>query len=121
MAISQLPLTPDSGSARSCCCSPSGARAVDRVEPVPSSATESYGLLGLTCGGCASRVETGLRGLDGVLDVQVTPVPGGVSTAVVTSARPLAHSAVADAVLRAGYRIAGSPDAPAQASSCCSR
>jgi copper chaperone CopZ len=50
-----------------------------------------------------------LKALDGVSDVTVVLVPGEPSTVTVTSDRPLARQAVADALDEAGdYQLAGS-------------
>jgi hypothetical protein len=49
-----------------------------------------------------------LRALDGVSDVTAVLVPGGASAVTVTSDRPLARQAVADALGEAGdYKLAG--------------
>lgn len=117
MTAAQIPLTlrAPSGCA---CCAPDAVSSSPAAAAGPSSEAE-YALLGLTCGGCASRVAALLKELDGVIDAAVTPVPGGISTATVTSSRPLERTAVAGAVERAGYRLADSPVDRA-ARSCCS-
>jgi copper chaperone CopZ len=117
MTAQPIPLTVRPAS--SCaCCSPEPESPAE--QGVGASAIETYGLLGLTCGGCAARVAAALKGLDGVLDAQVTAVPGGVSTAVVTAARPVSSSAVAEAVQRAGYRIADGRSPETGRGGCCS-
>lgn len=85
------------------CCAPQQATA-------PQPATEGtmsadYAVTGLTCGSCAGRVSSAIGALDGVEDVQVALVPGGVSTVSVTSNQPLAASSVQDAVEKAGYQL----------------
>ena len=68
-----------------------------------------YLVTGMTCEHCMRAVSGELRVLDGVTDVTVELIPGGASTVTVTSARPLARGAVADALDEAGdYRLAGS-------------
>jgi copper chaperone CopZ len=119
MALTQIPLTPRAAAGCSCC-SPA-AEAAGTAAPSQATTVGAWGLLGLTCGGCASRVAARLEEIDGVLEARVSPVPGGVSTAVVTSTRPLARAEVAAAAERAGYTLDGSADpAGSQSSSCCS-
>jgi copper chaperone len=62
---------------------------------------------GMTCEHCARAVSEELNGLDGVSDVAVELVPGGISTVTVTSARPLSGDAVRAALDEAGdYQLA---------------
>jgi copper chaperone CopZ len=121
MTASQIPLTLRDASGCACCASGVGA-STQSAPAEGATIAADYGLLGLTCGGCASRVAAGLKELDGVIDASVTPVPGGISTARITSARPLEDAEVAGAVARAGYRLAEGPieGAADGASSCCS-
>lgn len=82
MAATRIPLTLASESARSCCCGPVDALTQGRSRPARASETAEFGLLGLICGGSASRVAAALRSLDGVLDVKVAafpPPPSGAS------------------------------------------
>ncbi|WP_168796584.1 heavy-metal-associated domain-containing protein [Arthrobacter echini] len=65
-----------------------------------------YSVTGLTCGSCAGRVSSAIGELDGVENVRIAVVPGGISTVSVTSGRPLEASSVQDAVEKAGYQLA---------------
>lgn len=67
--------------------------------------TTEYSISGMTCEHCVSAVTRELSALDGVRDVAITLIPNGVSTATVTSAASLDHSAVAAAVDEAGYEL----------------
>jgi copper chaperone CopZ len=68
-----------------------------------------YQVTGMTCEHCVRAVSGELKALDGVSDVTVVLVPGEPSTVTVTSDRPLARQAVADALDEAGdYQLAGS-------------
>jgi copper chaperone len=71
--------------------------------------TSTYTVSGMTCGHCVSAVTSELTALDGVTDVAVDLVPGGVSRVTVTSAAPLAPATVAEAVDEAGYTLADAP------------
>jgi copper chaperone CopZ len=120
MTLTQIPLTPRAAAGCSCC-SPAAADPAGAAAPAQATTVGTWGLLGLTCGGCASRVAARLEEIDGVLEARVSPVAGGVSTAVVTSTRALAQAEVAAAVDRAGYTLAGLADpAGTRSSSCCS-
>jgi copper chaperone CopZ len=69
--------------------------------------SRAYSVTGMTCGHCAGAVTGELRALDGVSDVTVDLVAGGVSTVTVTSDRPLDSSQVAAALEEAGdYQLA---------------
>jgi copper chaperone len=68
---------------------------------------QSYAVIGMTCGHCASAVTSELTALDGVTDVQVDLVVGGTSTVTVASAQPLEDTQVAGALEEAGdYQLA---------------
>jgi copper chaperone len=69
--------------------------------------TARYTVSGMTCGHCVSAVTEELKAVDGVERVEVDLVAGGESTVTVTSAQPLAETAVRDAVEEAGYALAG--------------
>ena len=62
----------------------------------------TYRVTGMTCEHCVRAVSGELRALDGVSDVTAVLVPGGASAVTVTSGRPLARQAVADALDEAG-------------------
>ena len=69
----------------------------------------TYRVTGMTCEHCVRAVCGELGALDGVSDVTVVLVPGGVSVVTVVSDGPLARRAVAEAVDEAGgYQLAGS-------------
>ena len=71
----------------------------------------TYQVTGLTCEHCARAVSAELRAVDGVSDVAVELVPGGVSAVTVTSEARLAAAAVAAALDEAGdYQLAGRAD-----------
>ena len=66
-------------------------------------ATETFQVIGMTCGHCAGAVTGELTGITGVLDVRVD-VPTGQVT--VTSTAPLTTADVRDAIDEAGYQLA---------------
>ena len=69
----------------------------------------TYRVTGMTCEHCVRWVSGELRDLEGVSDVAVGLVPGGVSAVTVTSDEPLGRRAVADALGEAGdYQLVGS-------------
>jgi copper chaperone CopZ len=70
--------------------------------------TSTYAVSGMTCGHCVAAVTDELGRLDGVSDVAVELVPGGLSKVTVTSAGPLDEAQVREAVDEAGYDVAGS-------------
>jgi copper chaperone len=70
--------------------------------------TETYNVTGMTCGHCVASVESELRSVPGVTDVNVDLVAGGTSHVTVTSDQPLARGDVAAAVDEAGYALASS-------------
>lgn len=67
--------------------------------------TETYTVSGMTCSHCVSAVDSELRRVPGVREVEVL-LDGGLVT--VTSDGPLEHAAVAAAVDEAGYELGGS-------------
>ena len=62
----------------------------------------TYTVTGMTCSHCVNSVDTEIRLLPGVTDVQVDLASGGVT---VTSDQPLDETAVAAAVDEAGYEL----------------
>ncbi len=74
--------------------------------------TETYNVTGMTCGHCVASVESELRSVPGVTDVNVDLVAGGTSHVTVTSDQPLVRDDVAAAVDEAGYALASSRDLP---------
>lgn len=70
-------------------------------------ATQSFQVLGMTCGHCAGHVSTELKALAGVSDVRVDLVSGGTSTVHVDADRELTDGEVATALEEAGnYALA---------------
>lgn len=68
----------------------------------------TYQVTGMTCEHCVYAITGELRSLDGVSDVRVALVPGGLSAVTVTSEAPLSEQQVAAAVDEAGdYELAG--------------
>jgi copper chaperone len=65
--------------------------------------TETFQVIGMTCGHCAGAVTGELSGISGVLDVRVD-VPTGQVT--VTSTAPLTTADVRAAIDEAGYQLA---------------
>ena len=69
--------------------------------------TQSFHVVGMTCGHCASAVTDELKALDGVTDVQVALVAGGTSAVTVEADRELTPAEVNAALDEAGsYSLA---------------
>ena len=69
--------------------------------------TAMYPVTGMTCGHCATAVTDELSSIDGVSNVAIDLVPGGVSNVSVTSGAPLREDAVSAALDEAGnYALA---------------
>jgi copper chaperone len=69
--------------------------------------SQTYQVTGMTCEHCVRAVTAELSGLDGVREVTVGLVPGGLSAVTVTSEGPLPRNAIAAALDEAGdYRLA---------------
>jgi copper chaperone CopZ len=64
--------------------------------------TQTFEVVGLTCGHCASAVTEELGALDGVTDVRVDLVAGGTSHVAVAAERELAQAEVDAALDEAG-------------------
>lgn len=70
--------------------------------------TQTFRVIGMTCGHCVSAVSEEVAALDGVSEVGVDLVPGGTSTLTVTSTTPVPEPAVAAALQEAGdYALTG--------------
>ena len=68
----------------------------------------TYQVTGMTCEHCVHAITGELTSLDGVSDVRVALVPGGLSAVTVTSEAPLSEPQVAAALDEAGdYELAG--------------
>lgn len=69
--------------------------------------TQTFDVVGMTCGHCASAVTEELKALGGVSDVQVALVAGGTSAVTVEASRELSPAEVAAALDEAGnYSLA---------------
>jgi copper chaperone len=69
--------------------------------------TQTFDVVGMTCGHCASAVTEELKALDGVSDVQVDLVAGGTSAVTVEADRELTRAEVTSALDEAGdYSLA---------------
>jgi copper chaperone len=69
--------------------------------------TQTFDVVGMTCGHCAHAVTEELQALDGVTDVQVDLVAGGTSTVTVATERELTTAEVNAALDEAGeYSLA---------------
>lgn len=64
--------------------------------------SHTYRVSGMTCAHCESAVAAELREIDGVDDVDVELVPGGVSTVQVTSRSAISRAQVVAALDEAG-------------------
>lgn len=97
-----LPMT----SADCACCAPrpSSQQTAPAVAetPAPASASTIYQVAGLTCGHCAGRVTEEITALDGVSEVHIDLVAGGISTVTVTADRPLSTATVRAAIKEVG-------------------
>ena len=71
------------------------------------STTTTYSVSGMSCGHCVAAVTEEVGGIDGVSDVEVDLVAGGVSRVTVTSAAPLTVDGLRCAIDEAGYSLMG--------------
>ncbi|MFT4470843.1 heavy-metal-associated domain-containing protein [Arthrobacter sulfonylureivorans] len=105
----ELPLLTESASGCACCAPDIGsknqAEHPQPEQPPGLTAAAEYRVAGMTCGHCASSITEVLSALDGVRDVQIDLVPGGISTVTLAAARPLDEDAVRSAVAEAGYEL----------------
>ena len=69
--------------------------------------TTTISIDGMTCGHCVASVTEEIQAIEGVQDVQVDLVAGGVSKATVTSATPVTEATLSEAVAEAGYTVVG--------------
>jgi len=76
-----------------------------QLVPPADSVSVGFGVAGLTCGSCASRVTTAVGAIDDVTDVQIDLVSGGTSTITILSNQPIPSAAVRSAVEQAGYQL----------------
>lgn len=69
--------------------------------------TQTFDVVGMTCGHCASAVTEELKALDGVSDVKVDLVASGTSAVTVEADRELTPAEVTSALDEAGdYSLA---------------
>ncbi|NOJ60922.1 heavy metal-associated domain-containing protein [Arthrobacter sp. 260] len=99
---SDLTLT-DTSSSGCACCAPQDSKTTS--VPTVGSISASFGVAGLTCGSCASRVTSAVGEIDDVTDVQINLVSGGTSTVTVLSNQAVPAAAVRSAVEQAGYQL----------------
>ena len=93
-----------------CACGTTATLQIGRAPHAAAAAvTTSYGVEGMTCSHCVASVTEELSGLDGVEQVNVALVAGGVSRVTVSSAAALVHGDVVAAIDEAGYRLADPP------------
>ena len=69
----------------------------------PTSTTETYDVLGMTCDHCARSVTEEVSALPGVSEVQVDLAAGTVR---ITTSEPVTTEQVREAVQEAGYQLA---------------
>ena len=70
--------------------------------------TTGYAVAGMTCEHCVAAVTAELRGLAGVVAVEVELHPAAVSLVSVTSSATPSMAAVAAAIDEAGYQLLAS-------------
>lgn len=98
-----LPLTEKETTGCACCAPQSETQA----SPAPAGAvTTEFGVAGLSCGSCASKVTDALTSLDGVSSVETDLVPGGTSTVRITGTRTLSDADVSTVIQKSGYTLA---------------
>ena len=69
--------------------------------------TQTFPVIGMTCGHCVSAVSSEIQQIPGVTDVTVDLAAGGTSTVTVTSDTPVSETDVATALDEAGdYHLA---------------
>jgi copper chaperone CopZ len=73
------------------------------------SSTSTFSVAGMTCSHCVGAVTSELTQLDGVSEVSVDLVAGGVSSVTVVSEDTLDGAQVAAAVDEAGYEVVSTP------------
>lgn len=104
--MTNLPVTNNS----SCgCCSPKDSTKTEITVTETKENTMSESLKvnidGMTCGHCVASVTEEISAIEGVEKVDVDLNAGGISTATITSSKPIDESAVGEAVAEAGYTL----------------
>ncbi|RZU76331.1 copper chaperone CopZ [Micromonospora kangleipakensis] len=92
------------GNESSCGCGTVTIDSTPAATDAQAGVRSTYGVSGMTCGGCAKTVTRHVAEVEGVSDVQAD-VAGGTITVV--SANPLETADVRAAVERAGYHLVG--------------
>jgi copper chaperone len=77
--------------------------------PSSAAATAEFGVAGMTCSHCVASVTNELGQLDGVTNVDIDLVAGGVSRITVASESALPTDQVAAAITEAGYELVELP------------
>ncbi|QEO14449.1 heavy-metal-associated domain-containing protein [Agromyces intestinalis] len=102
--------TSDDGCA---CCAPATGTTSAAVASATDAATDApvaeFGVAGMTCSHCVGAVTGELTALEGVTDVSIELVAGGVSRVRVSAERALTADEIAAAVDEAGYDVAELP------------
>lgn len=104
----ELGLT-DAAQESSCGCGGCGcgdAGAAESVAPAAAGETTTVQVEGMTCGHCVSAVTEEVGKIDGVEQVSVDLVAGGLSTVTIGSAAAVDSEALRSAIDEAGYSIA---------------
>lgn len=73
----------------------------------PSAAPQRFGIQGMTCASCVTRVEKALKAIPGVADASVNLATESAEVRTEAGAPPLDFAALSDAVAKAGYALAG--------------
>lgn len=105
---SSLPLLEQKTGGCGCGCghtdnpSPTGATDTKERDMTIETTTKAYAVTGMTCGHCVQAVTSELQALEGVRDVAVDLVVGGLSSVTVTSTAALEDAEVESALDEAG-------------------
>ncbi|GAA2564489.1 copper chaperone CopZ [Neomicrococcus aestuarii] len=106
-----LPVTNNSSCS---CCSPKGgdehgssSATINLSNSQENTMSESLkvSIDGMTCGHCVASVTEEISSIEGVEKVDVDLNAGGISTATITSSKPIDETAVGEAVAEAGYTL----------------
>lgn len=90
------------------CCSPQQDTGTESTaSPGTEQPATDFRVAGMTCGHCVSSVSEELAKLDGVSDVQIALVPGGISTVTIYGSENVSPDAVRAAIAETGYELAG--------------
>ena len=67
--------------------------------------TTTVSISGMTCGHCVDSVSEEISAIEGVQNVSVELIKGGISTATVTSEGDIDSEQIGEAVAEAGYVV----------------